>query len=352
MSEQQADIKNKTLVLRLSSLGDVIIAASVLQTNNFQSGVDWVVAKEYSALLQHHPRVKNLWVFNRSSGLSGWIELARILWEQHYNFVFDLHGSLRTKIMYLLFYFWSLGKRAEMPQWKTINKKYLKRYGCYLFKQYWPEFWRPVQWVTIYSRFVGGNGQERPDLNHLLQEASGFWEPWMEKPYFCVMPSSKWPGKQWPVQKYFEVLKKSGTMPVILGTESDDASLKLLSMLQQHGIPCVSGVAKWDLLRVAHVLAGARGYLGSDTGLAHLAEAVGTPAWIIFGPTVPELGFAPWRQNSCFVGSNQWCRPCGKDGRYCYYFFIDPHRCLKRLDPATVLRGVNKCLVNDRVFSE
>ena len=137
------------------------------------------------------------------------------------------------------------------------------------------------------------------------------------------MPGSKWRGKCWPVERYFETIRSHGHSgwgtPVILGGLRDAGSLELVERLERAGIGHVSGVGRWDLRQVARILAGARAYLGNDTGLAHLAEAVGTPALVIYGPTSAQMGFAPWRPESATV---EWealgCRPCGKDGRRCY----------------------------------
>jgi ADP-heptose:LPS heptosyltransferase len=71
-------------------------------------------------------------------------------------------------------------------------------------------------------------------------------------------------------------------------------------------------------------------YVGSDTGLAHLAEAVGTPSFMIFGPTRPDLGFGPWHQQSGSIHAEVWCSPCSKDGRHCYRY-QDRYACLKKI---------------------
>ena len=151
------------------------------------------------------------------------------------------------------------------------------------------------------------------------------------------MPSSRWDGKKWPVDKYFEALKKLSYFPVILGSKSDTESFLLSQKLKDAGIAHLSGVGKWNLPQTAKILAHSQGYFGGDTGLAHLAEAVGTPARIIFGPTTPEMGFGPWMKESQSIGLSLSCRPCGKDGRHCYRV-TQKYQCLKGLSPDQVLK--------------
>jgi ADP-heptose:LPS heptosyltransferase len=79
----------------------------------------------------------------------------------------------------------------------------------------------------------------------------------------------------------------------------------------------------------------ARFYLGSDTGLAHLAEAVGTRSRVIFGPTRPELGFGPWRPESLAISLPLACAPCSKDGKTCFRL-TSPYLCMRGLSPDAV----------------
>jgi heptosyltransferase-2 len=156
------------------------------------------------------------------------------------------------------------------------------------------------------------------------------------------MPGSRWDGKKWPVLYYADLLQKLELFPVILGTQQDLASTQLCNELLARGLPFYSGVGKWDLVATAQILSQApSGYLGGDTGLAHLAEAVGVSAQVIFGPTTPEMGFGPWRSGSRALGLDLGCRPCGKDGRFCYRL-IARHQCLGGLRPDEVFRQLKE----------
>ena len=157
--------------------------------------------------------------------------------------------------------------------------------------------------------------------------------------YLCVMPSSRWDGKKWPVENYFELLKTVKYLPVILGSKNDPESLELVAKLSNAGIDYFSGVGIWSLAQTARVLSSSLGYLGGDTGLAHLAEAVGVPAKIVFGPTAPDMGFGPWMKGSSSIGLSLWCR-IGKDGRACFRV-TQRYCCLKDLSVTAVLEKIN-----------
>ncbi len=335
----------KCLVLRLSSLGDVVLASSVLEVDSFTTSrrIDWVVAKEFKEVLSNHPRIQRLWVFDRSGGFRAWIQYCRKLWSEDYVEVYDLHRSLRTRLMKILFFVWCLTHRKSFPRWRSVSKQRLRLYLYYSLKKLCPRSFRPAAWITRFTQTVNGTGRERPNLRFLLSDevlpAELCDRSKNPLPYICVMPSSRWDGKKWSVDSYFQVLSKSRYLPVLLGRNTDLESLKLEGLLKEKGIPYFSAVGSLSLAKTAKILQNAVCYLGSDTGLAHLAEAVGTPANVILGPTTPEMGFGPWMEQSKAIGLSLWCRPCGKDGRSCYRIF-DKHRCLKGLSSEVVLKSV------------
>lgn len=335
--------QRKVLVFRLSSLGDVILASSVLSPGVFAAPVDWVVAAEFAPLLKGHPGIGRLWEFRRADGLAGWIKLCRELKAQNYDEVLDLHGSLRTRVARLAFLLG--GSLVAVTRWQTFSKERWRLYGLYLLKRYWPSAMQPKLFVERFTRFAGGKGSERPDLSHLVLSSGSSGSKMLppdfspSKAYYCVMPSSKWKGKCWPAQKYFEVIREiRDAVPVVLGGNGDAGSRELVELLRKENLPYESGVGRWDLRQVAQVLAGSRGYLGNDTGLAHLAESVGVPALVVYGPTTPQMGFGPWRKQSVAVGWDELpCRPCGKDGRSCYRP-VRKYLCLQGLAAQSVTR--------------
>lgn len=333
--------QRKVLVFRLSSLGDVVLASSVLSEGIISGPVDWVIAKEFAPLLRGHPGIARLWEFNRAEGLAAWLKLCRELRAQDYDEVLDLHGSLRTRLARLSLL--ASGRLMALNRWRTFSKERWRLYGLYLFKQNWPLALRPNRFVSRFTRFAGGSGAERPDLTHLLSESNASTDFAPSLAYYCVMPSSKWRGKCWPASKFLDVIREiKGAVPVILGGSTDVASQELVELLKKERLPYESGIGRWDLRQVAKVLAGSRAYLGNDTGLAHLAEAVGVPAIVIYGPTTSGMGFGPWRKESVSIElPSLGCRPCGKDGRRCYRP-VRKYLCLEGLPAHEVVGSLRK----------
>jgi ADP-heptose:LPS heptosyltransferase len=344
---------SKRLAIRLSSLGDVILASAALEVPR-RTGErwDWLTLPEYASLLEGHPGVGKVWTFDRKSGLAGWIRLAQELYRAEYDVILDLHRSHRTRVLKLCFrvLLFARSTRRRLPNraggarhrtiWKTVSKQRFRLYGYFLFKAVWPKAWRPERWVVRHALIAGGTGAERPDLTHLVESGlrsstvEGLLGTMGQRDFLCVMPGARWDGKKWPVARFRALLERLGMSVVVLGSKDDSESHALvaaLETLRREGQLAESAVGRLSFKETAAVLSRSVGFVGNDTGLAHLAEAVGVPVLVSFGPTAPDMGFGPWRERSAALRSSLWCSPCGKDGRYCFRV-KNRYQCLQSLD--------------------
>ncbi len=159
----------KTLILRLSSLGDIILSTASLEAIDKNHEIDWAVSSEYSILLKGHPKIRNVLSFDRSTGLSGWIDFSRDLWDRGYDEIYDLHRSLRTRILSLLFLYWGFFSHSKRkPKWRSLSKRRFYLYPFFFLKGLWPKKFRPTPLVSRFALAVGGAGIERPNLRHLV----------------------------------------------------------------------------------------------------------------------------------------------------------------------------------------
>ena len=335
----QPSSRKRRLIIRLSSIGDIILASGVLGA--FETS-DWVVAREFAEILEGHPGIGRVWGFDRKSGLQGWLDLCRKLHAEGYDEVIALNQTLRSRLARR--YFARADRESGQGRrtvWKVCRKPRFRSWGYFIFKGLWPRSWRPGLIVDRYASFIGrSRGELRPDLSHLLVDRQ--WPEQIARPqgpYFCVMPGSQWKGKRWPVLHFASLIGLLQRPVVVMGTSRDRESSELVEQLRKRGLQPVDAVGKLSLRECAQVLAHSSGYIGNDTGLGHLAEAVGVPAHMIFGPTAPDQGFGPWKPGSTASGATLWCRPCGKDGRSCFRVF-NRYRCMSVLPPSQVAKVI------------
>lgn len=105
----------------------------------------------------------------------------------------------------------------------------------------------------------------------------------------AIHPGSGGVKKNWPVTRFAilagRLFDECGVLPLFIFGEADAGARESLAA-EQPEIPVLAGC---DLLEVASVIAACRGYVGNDSGITHLAAALGTPTVALFGPTDPAV---------------------------------------------------------------
>ena len=136
-------------------------------------------------------------------------------------------------------------------------------------------------------------------------------------PYVCLAPTSVWFTKQFPEEKWRELLAAlpAGLRVYLLGGPPDVAACERLSATA--GRANVTNLAgKLGLLASAALLRGAVMNYVNDSAPLHLCSAVGAPVTAVFCSTTPAFGFGPLSPVSFIVETAEplACRPCGLHG--------------------------------------
>jgi heptosyltransferase-2 len=142
--------------------------------------------------------------------------------------------------------------------------------------------------------------------------------------------------KQWPAAAFAEVasrLRERGFRPILLGSPADGEMARAVSTCAGWAIPSL--VARDRLELLPRLLARLACLVSSDTGVAHLAAAVGTPTVTLFGPTDPRLT-APRSRAARRVEGRAPCAPC-----FLPRCPID-HVCMRGITAASVAEAVEE----------
>ncbi|MGE5269554.1 MAG: glycosyltransferase family 9 protein [Thiohalocapsa sp.] len=119
-------------------------------------------------------------------------------------------------------------------------------------------------------------------------------------PVLAIGPAANWRGKQWRAERFAALATRltapDGPLPgarvaVLAAAHERAQATPLLQALPPTEV--VDLVGRTDLLTAAAVLRRAAMFIGNDTGLMHIAAAVGTPTLGLFGPS-PVAQYAPW----------------------------------------------------------
>lgn len=144
---------------------------------------------------------------------------------------------------------------------------------------------RPLESLALY---LENPAAEITPASDLLAEASAFLAG-TEQSIIALHPGSGSPRKNWPLERWTALVRAlldRGSPLLITGGEADGATLDALAAAFPSGLRFARDL---PLPRLAAILARCRFFLGHDSGISHLAAAVGTPCLLLFGPTDPHV---------------------------------------------------------------
>lgn len=132
-----------------------------------------------------------------------------------------------------------------------------------------------------------------------------------DRDYACLHPGARYPSRRWPVERYAAVadaLARHGCRIVITGTEDERPLTQALAARIAHPVTDLTG--RTTLGSLSAVVAGARLVVCNDTGLSHVAVAVGTPSVVVSSGS----DVARWRPldelRHRTLAHAPACRPC------------------------------------------
>jgi len=325
----------KILVIRFSSLGDVVLTTALFPNlKAFWPQVELsVLTKEaFAPVFDGNPHVDHVWIFNPER--QPFAELAQELRAYNFDLVFDLQGNLRSFYLRLL-----TGARRVI----RMRKNSLER--------------RLLVWFKKDSRKLQKTVRERI-LDCLapleISEVNGETQLYPKKPaeilkvfsleqdtvLVGLAPGAQHQTKQWGPEKFAEVANHlcSGQkrVAVLLGDKSDaEAAGQVVKNLR---VPFRDLTGWTNLSELIAVVSRLSILVTNDSGIMHISDAFKIPTVAVFGPTVRQFGFVPYRSSSRIVEIHDMkCRPCSLHGtEKCP---LKHHRCMEDITVENVLQG-------------
>lgn len=160
--------------------------------------------------------------------------------------------------------------------------------------------------------------------------------------YFVVAPGAEFgAAKRWPANHFATLIRQLPAPAVLLGSSKDEEVCAQITAAVNGQIPgqCRNLAGKTSLDQALSVIAASRGVVSNDSGLMHVAAALGVRQVAIFGSSSPEhtpplspLAQVLWLKNDRSYQPALDCAPCFK--RNCP---LGHTRCLEDIQPARVL---------------
>ncbi len=300
----------KFLILRFSSIGDIVLTTPVIRCLKSQVNeaiVHYATKKAYKSLVEHNPNIDKYFLLETSDN-----ELITQLKAENYDYVIDLHHNIRTlKIK------WSLGVKAFSFDKLNWQKWLLVNFGL---KNIMPDIHivdRYLKTIESFGIKNDGNG-----LDYFIPKNDEFTLNWPSKAgtvNFAVYAiGGQHFTKKMPLNKMVE-LCKTIKIPIVLigGPEDFETGENLKTKLLQSFWPglVINMCGKSNLNQSASIIKQASIVYTHDTGMMHVAAALKKKIVSIWGNTVPEFGMYPYTSDFEVVeNKNISCRPCSKIG--------------------------------------
>ncbi len=299
----------KFLLIRFSSLGDCILLCP-LADHLKRAGAEEVAVvtkSAYAALFAAATGVDRVVAIEPQGGAAALMRIAADHRDRGYC-VIDAHNNLRSRLLS-----WRLGGADA-----RFRKRYRERLGLILFK-------RAVRLPSIidqYRALADAAGVPAPTLapggldipRRCAEAAADTLDD--SATWVAIAPGARWPAKRWPAGHFVELSSRLARQRpcriLLVGDASDRAAAAPIA--EDLGDLCVDITGRAELMESAAFISRCAGFVGNDSGLAHLSEAVGTPAAVLFGPTVEAFGYYPSLPRSKSIERELSCRPCSRNG--------------------------------------
>ncbi len=301
----------KFLLIQTAFIGDVILATGLIEKLAGQypgAAIDFMVRKGNEGVLAGHPKLRKLWVWDKKRGkyqhLLGLVGQFR---RERYDHVINLQRFATTGLVTVL----SGGRETVGFDKNPFSRLFTRRIPHHI-----------------------GDGRHEVDRNHdlirHLTDATpagprvypsaadyGRVEALKERPYLCIAPTSVWFTKQFPAEKWVELVRRLPNHYAIylLGGPADaDACEQIRHAAGREGVTSLAG--QLSLLASAALMQHAVMNYVNDSAPMHLASALGAPTSAVFCSTVPGFGFGPLAPGAHLVEREEplYCRPCGLHG--------------------------------------
>lgn len=270
----------RILFITLSNIGDVVLTTPALEALHHyfpQTSIDLVADPRSSLVLTHCPYRGRVFHKNKKTGWRGLIKLIYQLRRTRYDLIVDLRTD---GLAYLL--------NAQ----KRLTKWGIKSAGSHAVERHW----------AVVAPLLPPAAPIPPCQIWLQPEQMQFAKDQLSQlpgnRWLALGPGANWAPKIWPalafaalvnaVRDYFDGV-------ILLGGSGDKERGQWVAA--KLPLPYLNLCDATDLLQAAALLQQARVFVGNDSGLGHLAAAVGTPTFTVFGPGQPAR-YHPWGKHS------------------------------------------------------
>lgn len=303
------------LVIRLTSLGDVILATPLVRQLRHtypQARIDVMVHAKFAEVWKHNPHVSHVWPVDPKSAThaTDMNAVCASVPNGIYDLVVDLQRNRRSRRL----------RKGLGTSVVCAPKHRLEKLAMVWLKK------RPPVTTSIVARYRStvehlplAFDVEGPELWLAEERADGAYGALAARDSrrVAIAPGAHHATKRWPVERFVDLCDRlwleHGLTPVLVGSTAD---ADICAAIAEASIaPVVRADGAVQVEQTVRVLDTCVALVTNDSGVMHMGAARRLPIVAIFGSTVPEFGFAPYGTPHVIVEHHVACRPCTHIGR-------------------------------------
>jgi ADP-heptose:LPS heptosyltransferase len=296
----------KILVIRFSSIGDIVLTTPVVrclkkQVKDMQ--VHYLTKKAFLPILENNPNIDK--IYSIESDVE---EVADELKKENYDFIVDLHHNLRTmQVKRMLKTKSASFPKLNIEKWLMVNFKINKLPHIHIVDRYF----KATETLGVMNDEAG---LEYYISKHDELDISTLPQPFRNG-YIAFVIGAKHYTKQLPEHKIISICKKINLPIILLGGKEDMDKARHVE--EALGDKVYNACGKYSLNQSASLIKQAKKVITHDTGLMHIASAFKKDIISVWGNTIPEFGMYPYKPgiaSHILEVKGLSCRPCSKLG--------------------------------------
>ncbi|MFN0139711.1 MAG: glycosyltransferase family 9 protein [Pyrinomonadaceae bacterium] len=339
---------DRVLVVKLRSIGDTVLSTpSLIAIRRLlpEAQIDILLEDWVAPLLERHEAVDNVISVGKSS-----VERWKTAWRlrrRRYDVAVNLHGGT-TATMFVR----ASGARHRVG-YSYYQYSFLYNHLLTSASDFWQrDKTHSAEQQLALLGFVGVPVDDRPksrliatdiaieSLEKKFHAKSQRSQSDEHAGYALLHPGTAFFTKQWPIENFArtaEFLAERGLRIVAISSKGESESLRELAAASKTPITTFDDLTLPEITALASK---ARLFVGNDSGIAHIAAAVGTPSVVIFGSSNRDH-WRPWTDSPNEIVFEEFaCQPCPG---YTCEVYGEP-KCIQNVRPEAVFMAVERVL--------
>ena len=314
--------KCKILIIRFSSIGDIILTTPVIRCIKSQKDVElhYLTKLQYKDIVNSNIYIDKVYTYQYN-----YLDVIKELKKEEYDYVIDLHNNIRSKWFRL-----SLRSNNYVIEKENIKKLLLINFGINFVKNHT---------VDRYFNAIKELGfiNDKKGLDYFIKQEHEI-DFNVKQQYISWCIGGSYEQKKLSYDQIINVCNRIETPIVFLGGKNEkDLALRVVKNSINKKLHNFCG--EISLSESANLIKNSSFLLTNDTSLMHIGAAFNTPTISFWGCTKPSLGFGPYLNKKSIEILSENTNPCSRHGNSCRH---TEGGCVKLIDKEIIYKEIQK----------